>query len=378
VRVSNVETYILKHELPQPFGFSQGWYNTRTAMLVKVTTDEGVVGWGESWGPPEPASATINAVLTPIILGQDPFDTEALWEKMYSRTRDYGQKGIIVGAISAIDIALWDIKGKALGLPAHKLLGGAFRTSIQAYASGLYLKNPPQTDEELGDEALEHVEQGFAFVKMKIGFGPQTDIRRVRAVRSAIGNEVGLMVDANHAYDARMAISLGKKLEEFEILWFEEPVAPEDIEGYVQVKTALNIPIAGGEAEFTKYGFRDLLCRRAVDVVQPDVSLAGGFTECKKIAAMAEAWHIACVPHVWGSAVGFAAGLQFIASLPSFPGLEWFDKPILEFDRSPNPFRDELSDGSICVMDTSHVEIPTRPGLGVTINEAVLDKYRVA
>lgn len=377
MRITSVETFVLKHPLPQPFGFSQGWYSTRTAMLVRVRTDDGLAGWGESWGPPDPVRATIDSILAPIILGQDPFDTECLWESMYSHTKDYGQKGVIIGAISALDIALWDIKGKAVGLPVHKLLGGSFRKTIAAYASGLYLRQPAQSELEIADEAAEHVASGFSKIKMKIGFGPDVDLKRIRIVRNAVGCDVGLMVDANHAYDARTAINLGRRMEEYDIQWFEEPVSPEDIAGYADVRDRLNIPIAGGEAEFTRFGFRELLSRRAVDIIQPDVSFAGGFTECKKIAAMAQSWYIACVPHVWGSAVGLSAGLQFLASLPSFPGCEWADKPILEFDRSPNLFREELAEETVIVSSDGMVEIPDRPGLGVTVRDEVLQKYRV-
>mgnify|MGYP005856186893 CR=1 FL=1 len=296
---------------------------------------------------------------------------------MYTQTKDYGQKGFIVGAISSLDIALWDIKGKAVGMPVYKLLGGCFRDRIKAYASGFYMSNPPQTEASLGREAERHLEDGFTMMKMKIGFGPEVDLQRVRAVRRAVGDSIGLMVDANHAYDVRTAVKLGKRLEEYDILWFEEPVAPEDIAGYKEVRSALNIPIAGGEAEFTKFGFRDLVSKKAVDIVQPDVTLAGGFTECKKIAAMAQAWYVACVPHVWGTAVGLAAGLQLVTSLPNYPEYQWHDKPVLEVDRSPNLLRDELANEPVFEMRDGWVEIPTGPGIGVEPAQAVLEKYRL-
>jgi len=377
MKVTGVTTYVLKHDLPEPFGFSQGWYSTRKCLLTKVQTDEGLFGWGESWGPPEPVCTIIEHILAPMVVGEDPFDSERLWERMYNSTRDYGQKGLIIGAISSIDIALWDIKGKALDLPVHKLLGGAFRDHIKAYASSFYQTNPPQSERDLRELALKHINEGFTMMKMKIGFGPAEDVKRVRAVREAVGEGVGLMVDANHAYDSCTAIRLGKQIEPYDIFWFEEPVGPENIEGYLEVRAALNIPIAGGEAEFTKFGFRALISKRAVDIIQPDVTLAGGFTECKKIAAMAQAWHIACVPHVWGSAVGLAAGLQFITSIPNHPEYMWSDKPVLEVDRSPNPLRDELAREPIVVVKNGVVSIPQRPGLGVDVDEQVLDRYRV-
>ncbi|HEV2108413.1 MAG TPA: mandelate racemase/muconate lactonizing enzyme family protein, partial [Thermomicrobiales bacterium] len=304
MNIGCVDTFVLRHDLAEPFGYSQAWYHARAAMLVRITADDGTTGWGEAYGPPEPSAAIVGHVLAPHVLGADPFATLPLWERMYACTRDYGQKGFALHAISAVDIALWDLKGKALGVSISRLLGGRFRERVQAYATGLYFRPREAFDAELVDEALSYVAAGFRAIKLKIGYTPEVDIRHARAIREAIGPEVDLMVDANHAYDAATAIRLGREFERLDVRWFEEPVIPEDIEAYVEVSRALDLPIAGGEAEFTRFGFRRLLSERAVDIVQPDLTATGGFTECQRIAALASAGGIRYVPHVWGSAIG--------------------------------------------------------------------------
>ena len=376
MKVTAVDTFVLRQNLAEPFGYSQAWYTARTAMLVRVTTDDGLTGWGEAYGPPEPSAATVRHVLAPLVVGADPFDTLPLWERMYARLRDYGQKGIALHAISAIDIALWDIKGKALGVSVSRLLGGRFRERVQAYATGLYFRPGEDFTAALVEEARGYVAAGFRAIKLKVGHTPESDLRHARAVRAAIGPDVQLMVDANHAYDAATAIRLGREFERLDVRWFEEPVIPEDIEGYAEVSRALDMPVAGGEAEFTRFGFRRLLAARAVDIVQPDITATGGFTECQRIAALASAHGIRYLPHVWGSSIGLAASLQFTAALPPATQSLYPIEPLFEFDRTPNVFRDELA-----VVPIRHqrgwIAIPDRPGLGVEVDEHLMRQYLV-
>lgn len=373
--IKTVETFVLRAPLAEPFGYSQAWYDTRTAMLVRITADNGHVGWGESFGPPEPNAAIIQHVLAPLVIGQDATAIAPLWERMYARTRDYGQKGLVIHAISAIDIALWDLKGRLLDTSVSRLLGGRFRERVQAYATGLYFRPRPDFREELVDEAIQHLRAGFQAMKLKIGYTPAKDLEHTRAIRTAIGPDIQLMVDANHAYDAATAIALGRAFEELHVGWFEEPVVPEDIEAYCDVSRMLDIPIAGGEAEYTRFGFKRLISHRAVDIVQPDLTIAGGFTECQRIAALASAWGVRYVPHVWGSAVGLAASLQFIAALPPATQSLFPLEPLLEFDRTPNVFRDDLAKQPIVQRD-GWVDIPDCPGIGVEIDDAALQEYR--
>ena len=376
MKVAAVETFVLRHALDEPFGYSQMWYNARTAMLVRITTDDGTTGWGEAFGPPEPSAAIIDTLLAPLLIGADPRDTLPLWERMYARTRDYGRKGFAVHAISAVDIALWDLKGKALGVSVSRLLGGRFRERVEAYATGLYFRPREDFTADLVAEAEAHVAAGFRAIKLKVGYTPEADIRHARAVRAAIGPNVQLMVDANHAYDAATAIRLGRGFARLDVYWFEEPVIPEDLDGYAAVRRALDVPIAGGEAEYTRYGFRRLFDASGVDIAQPDLTAAGGFTECQRIAALASAYGVRYLPHVWGSAVGLAAALQFTAALPPATAALFPLEPLFEFDRTANHFRDDLAATPVRA-EGGWITIPDRPGLGVEVDESVLARYRV-
>ncbi len=213
-----------------------------------------------------------------------------------------------ISAISGIDIALWDIMGRAVNKPVHKLIGGAYRSEVIPYATGLYFIDMNKLIEEAVEEALEFKHAGFQAIKMKIGLGDlKLDTKRVAAVREAIGPNVKLAVDANHCFSVPNAIKLGRMLEEHDILWFEEPISPEDHDGYIEVTRALDMAVAGGENDFTRWGFRDVIARKAMDIVQPDLCAAGGFSECRKIATLASAFGVECVPHAWGSAIGLAA-----------------------------------------------------------------------
>lgn len=367
MRITDIKTYILRTDLKEPFGFSQWWFTQRTAMIVEVLTDEEITGWGEAYGPPEPTSVILEKVFKPHVTGRDPLHIDVIWEYLYNRFRDYGQKGSMIEAMSGLDIALWDIVGKATNLPVYKLLGGAFRDEVAAYATGLYIKKTEDALGELVREAERHVQEGFKAMKMKVGYGPERDVEYVRAIRKAIGPQVKLMVDANRAYDAHTAIKVGRAIEDYDIEWFEEPVQPEDIDGYIEMKNALDIPISGGECEFTRFGFRDLISRRAVDIVQPDTCSAGGLSECKKIAAMASAWGIRYLPHVWGSGIALAANLHLIASLPPSSMSAYPIEPVFEFDTTENPFRTELLLEPI-ECKAGILKIPQGPGLGIEID----------
>ncbi|MFB0520196.1 MAG: mandelate racemase/muconate lactonizing enzyme family protein, partial [Desulfatiglandales bacterium] len=309
--------------------------------------------------------------------GRDPFDTSVIWDFLYNWTRDQGMKGLPISALSAIDVALWDIKGKALGLPVYKLLGGSYRNKAHVYATGLYQpQNVPSIEDALVEEALGYKEEGFSAMKLKVGYGIEKDLRYVKVLREAVGNDIVLMVDANHAYNAAEAIRLAKEMEKYEVYWLEEPVPPEDIDGYIEVKRKSNILIAGGEDEFTRYGFRELITRRAVDILQPDLCAAGGFTEMMKIVAMASAWNVPLIPHVWGTNVGLAASLQFFAALPHFPERRYPAEPFFEYDRSPHPLRDGVTQERFLMKD-SYLDIPQRPGLGITLDMDFVRKHGV-
>jgi D-galactarolactone cycloisomerase len=381
MKVVEVKVHVLRSALDQPFAFSQGWVKHRSATLVEVTTDEGIVGWGEAFAqglePPQIAAATIETALKPLVIGADPLDTEVLWHRMYHHTRDFGRKGSVVAAISAIDIALWDIAGKIRGAPVSKLLGGAFRTRVQAYATGFYRLQGRGEARRLGEEAIQHVKAGFTAMKVKLGYGLDDDIAVMKEVVRALGDRpVTLMIDTNHAYGVGDAIRLGRALEAYNLRWYEEPVVPEDIAGYGEVRRAVRIPIAGGENEHTLFGFRDLLSQRAVDIAQPDIGSAGGFTACRHILALAHAFGIQVNPHVWGSAIAQAASLQLIAAIPVAHHSLGAAEPILEYDRSAHPFRQQLVERPLQHV-SGWVDIPSGPGLGISVDPSVIERYRI-
>lgn len=377
MKITEVKAHVLEAALSQPFAYSRAWYGTRTTMVVEIVTDEGLVGWGECYGPARINAAVVTA-MSPLLVGQDPMRSEYLWNEIYARFRDHGQKGVIIQGLSGIDIALWDLKGKYLNQPVHRLLGGPIRSEVTAYATGLYRRENGDPAAYLAEEAAGYVAEGFGAVKLKVGFGVDEDTAMTRAVRKAVGDDIGLMIDANHAYDAVAAIRLGRTIEELDIGWFEEPVPPEDIAGHLQVKAALKIPIATGECEFTRFGFRELFEKHALDIVQPDTCAAGGISECKKIADMAAAYGIRYAPHVWGSGIAIAAGLQLLAVIPaSTPCSLAPVEPFLEFDRTEHPIRQAILAEPI-EHKAGRVRVPEGPGLGIEIDREALAHFRVA
>jgi D-galactarolactone cycloisomerase len=388
MKVTSIRTYAPRVPLGKDrFSSSQCAFPERNSLLVRLETDDGLVGWGEGgqYGPPEPVAACIQHVLGPHVLGRSPHEAGRLWEELYAGTRDFGQKGAYIEALSAIDIALWDLKGKSLGIPIHNLLGGAFRESIPAYATGCYYRgddvlNHEASLQKLSEEAASYVRAGFRLLKIKVGLlSVEADGERVAAIRQAVGDKTGILVDCNHAYHAATAIRMGRVLERHGCLLFEEPVPPEDRDGYRRVRQMLEIAIAGGEAEYTRWGFRDLIEGGCVDVAQPDLCVSGGFSEWQKIIAIASAHGVPVMPHVWGSGIAVAAALHALAALAPMPHtanpVPLQNEPVIEFDRNANPLRDDLLQGAITIGADGRVGVPQGPGLGVEVDEAVLRQF---
>jgi D-galactarolactone cycloisomerase len=374
MKIRAVKTYVLDAKLEQPFAYSQGWYDRRMALVVEIVTDEGLSGFGEVYGPPRPNRGVVEAY-APLLVGEDPFAIERHWQRLYNHLRDHGQKGLAIQALSGIDIALWDLKGRALGLPVHVLMGGPIRSRVRAYATGLYRRARDEHETYLREEAASYAALGFTAMKLKIGWGVAEDIRLTKALRDEIGPAIELMVDANHAYDALDAITYARAVMDLDIGWFEEPVAPEDYDGYREVKASRTISVAGGECEFTRYGFRRLLTERLVDIAQPDTCSAGGLSECKKIADMAMAFGVRYVPHCWGTGIARAAALQLLAVLPHNPPGLYPTEPLLEFDMSEHPVRDAVTTEPT-VQEGGFVDIPGGPGLGIEIDRSALERFR--
>lgn len=378
MKITAIRAHPLEAPIDQPFAFSQSWVTKRLGMVVEIETDSGLVGWGDGYGPPLPIASVIDHAYAPRLEGRDPLAGDAIWEDLYNALRDHGQRGVAVQALSALDIALWDLRGKHFGVPVHVLMGGPVRTQVQAYATGLYRRFSDRSENHaiLKEEAEGYVEQGFKAMKTKVGFGFEDDIALVEMLRKTIGNAAELYVDANHGYDVVDAKRLAQAMEPFCIGWFEEPVGPEDIEGYQEVRAATSIPIAGGECSFTRHDFRRILEARAVDIIQPDTCACGGLTEAKRIADLAWVHGVRHNPHVWGTGIGLAAALQLLAVLPTVaPGFAALD-PLLEYDLTPHPFRQDLLVEPLRV-ESGVAYVPTEPGLGVEIRRDVLERWRI-
>jgi D-galactarolactone cycloisomerase len=375
MKIKEIAIYLTECDVKNVFAYSRSWMPKRGGTLVEITTDDGIVGWGEAFGPARMSAGALE-LIKPLLIGMDALNTEKIWNDIYARFREHGQKGPLVDALSAIDIALWDIRGKYFKLPIHRLLGGPIRTQVPVYASGLFHRKDGSPEEYLADEARGYISAGYNALKLKVGFGIDSDVRAVRAVRQAIGPAPSLMIDANEAYDARTAITLGRRLETFDIAWFEEPVPPEDLEGYIAVKNSQPIPVAGGEAEFTRYGFREILVRRAMDILQPDICAAGGFSECKKIVDMAHAFGIRVNPHTWGTPIAIAASLQLLAVLPDNPPALYPIPPMLEYDLTEHGIREAMMTDSLRPVG-GMISIPEGPGLGIDVDREIIKRFAI-
>jgi len=373
MKIVDVRTHVLEHVLDTPFQSASMRFDRRLHLLVEITCDDGTIGWGECLGPARP-NAMIVAAYKPWLIGQSPLETEKHWAVLYNVLRDQGQRGLAITALSGIDIALWDIKGKHFGVPISTLLGGRFRTSVRAYATGAFKRDGVDRIEDNAAEVARFRAEGFHAVKIKVGFDPQEDLRVIRAVREAAGADMRVMIDGNHGYDTLEAIQLGRKAADFGIDWFEEPVVPEQLDAYRAVRASQPIPVAGGETWHTRWGMREPIETRCVDIIQPDVCGAGGFTEIRRIADLAALHGVRMVPHVWGTAVQIAASLHVIAAMIPNPVRPHPIEPILEFDRTENPFRQ-----AVVTVPLEHVDgvvaIPDGPGLGIEINRDALKAF---
>ncbi|MFO0232505.1 MAG: mandelate racemase/muconate lactonizing enzyme family protein [Burkholderiales bacterium] len=396
-RIARVRAHVLEAPLSEPFAWSFTETSTRGSCVVEVTTEDGLSGWGECLGPAR-LNAPIVGAYGRMLLGQDALAVDRHWLAMYNGLRDQGMKGLALTALSGVDVALWDLRGRHWGEPVWRRMGGRFRDAVAAYATGTYRRGDGwrtletrrtaarfgggdpdaltrETLQYLVDEVAGYAAQGFRAAKLKIGFGVDQDVALVRAVREAVGPRVGLMIDANHGSDAIDAIRLGSAVADLDIGWFEEPVVPDDLDSYVEVRRGQPVPVAGGETEFTRWGFREVLTRRAMDIVQPDICACGGLSEAKKIADMATAFGVRLVPHVWGTGIGLAAALQLHAVLPPSPPRHDPTEPMLEFDRSEHPFRQAVLAEPI-EHERGMVRIPDGPGLGVAIDVDAIARWR--
>jgi len=387
MRITDIESIVLQHDMKEELGFAQGYYDKRTAHLVKVHTDEGITGIGEIFGAGSFAFANqgiLQHVIKPLVVGRNPLDISVIWHDVYNAVRDHGQKGMPICCLSGVDIALWDIFGKATSQPLYQLLGGMAREQSVAYGYGMMFRKCDDLPAVYEEEVSRIVDMGFTASKMKIGMGVQRDEELAAAVRQGAGDGFKLMADANHAYTVGEAIQLGRTLRDLGFYWFEEPVMPEDYEGYCAVRAALpGINIAGGEAEWTRFGHRELLTRRCVDILQPEVAATGGISEFMRILSMAHAFGIPVMPHVWGSDVLIAVDMHLVSVIPDIPGGLHQFQPMLEYDTTPNLFHEHLLTEPLRIREQvretgGFVRPPQGHGIGIELNEDFVRKYRVS
>jgi L-alanine-DL-glutamate epimerase-like enolase superfamily enzyme len=367
MKITEVEVLELEALVPVPWRIATASLATMGATVVRLQSDEGLVGIGECivrLGPGV-TGAVVREVLAPLVMGRDPFEAEAIWEDMFRAMRARGHsRGFHVEAMSGVDMAVWDLIGRKLGLPVARVLAGHGRARLPAYASSILLASPP----EMAQVARGLVARGFRAIKMKVGEGLREDLPRMEAVRAAVGPGVDVMLDANSGYDAPTAIAVGREAERLGMYWLEEPVPPDDLPGYRRVRRALGaLRLAAGESEFTAAGVRELLAAGVLDVVQPDVARAGGFTGCRRIAALASAWNVAVAPHTGASgALCIAASLQLGAAVSGFLVFEhmFLDNPLRAIltPRLPEPVG-------------GWIDVPQRPGLGFDLDEAAVRRF---
>ena len=385
MKITRITSHVLGYDLPEPLGYSQQYYHKRTAHLVEVETDEGITGWGECFGAGNIALANkgiVEQVIQPMVVGMSPLDRDVIWHKVYNLMRDHGQKGMPLQSLSGVDIALCDIMGKVVNLPLHKLIGGAHRDRIEVYGYGMMLR--PESANNLvarfTDEAAAIKNMGFKAIKMKIGLGPKDDVRLIEAVRRGVGDDYKFMVDANHAYTTHDAFYVGRAMEEFDPYWFEEPVAPEDLDGYRELRSGLRVNISGGEAEFSRWGWRALLENRGLDIAQPEVCALGGISEYLRVLALCHSHFTPVVNHVWGSAIAVATNMHLLAAMPPLPGGLFPWEPMLEFDTTHNLFRDDLLTNPLNIQGqvadkNGTVDVPSGPGLGIKPDRDFIRHY---
>lgn len=384
--IQDVEAHWLRCPIPyeKQHVSDFGRLTTFDMALVVVTTESGLRGYGEakaavgSAGSCASLVACVRHELRPILVGQDARQITRLWECMYNGTRDHyalargrgfpvlGRRGLTIAAMSGVDIALWDVLGKALGVPVVQLLGGTCRDAMPAYASGGWADV-----DHIGEQLAGYVEHGFKAVKMRVGVmdgDVAASAARVRAARDHLGPDVKIMVDAHGTFSVPEAKQFCRAVEDCGLYWFEEPINADNRRGTAQVRAATSIPIAAGESEFTRFDIRDLIEADALDVVQPDTAIIGGITETMRVAHLAHTYGLELAPHLWGSALSFMAGLHVAFASPA--------ATILEFSLGANPMLHELVEESIAA-ENGILAAPQRPGLGVTPRQAFIDEFRV-
>ncbi|HCO26546.1 MAG: mandelate racemase [Gimesia sp.] len=373
LKITGVKTYLLQHKLKRPFGVSVSvpLDQFRKTLLVKIETDAGLTGWGET-APVGGARGTIDDQIGPRLIGQNPLEQRKLWRMMWGP--NFGN----ALAVAALDMAINDIRGQALNLSVAELFGGRLRDRVPAYASAMNYVENEQPEEQYPREAEQLVKQGFKALKMRIGRYPVVREAAVAAaVREAVGLDIKLMADGNAAYTLSSALQMGEVLHDLNFEYFEEPLPQSPhYAGYEELRRKLPLPLAAGEGVDSRGSAKELIDRQCMHIIQPDVSLCGGIGETLFISELAALSGIRCIPHCWGGAILIAATVQTLSLMPDphwgFPT----DTPMLELDQSENPWRTEIVKEPFQLKD-GFVDVPTRPGLGIEVDEAIVKRYAI-
>jgi D-galactarolactone cycloisomerase len=368
LRITEVRIHLLEAPLEERFGWSLNWTSRRTATLVEVRTDAGLTGWGDGYYGGELLRSHPE-----LVIGRSPFEAEAIYDSLRPFVWKQGRSGAPV--CGGLDTALWDLMGQAAGLPVSRLFGKVWRDRVEPYCTALYRKDWPDLAQGLAEEAVGWKRAGYRAMKMKVGYGLATDVRNVAAVREAIGPEIGLAVDANCAYDAGTAVALGRELEPFNLLWWEEPVLADNLAGYRRLRDALRMPLAGGETFDADRLMQDYVDSRLVDILQPEVEIVG-LTGARRLTHACWLKDIRVVPHNWGTAVRTAAILHWMATCAPITEALASPPPMFEFDRTESPFRDAVIEERIELGQDGKVAVPQGPGLGIKVIPEAVAKYR--
>jgi D-galactarolactone cycloisomerase len=368
--ITNVETFPLRHKMRRAMGVSTALSDIRTCLLVKISTDSGLVGWGETIDVGG-TRAVIETKHKPTLVGKNPLEHRKLWRALWGPSFGDGR------AVGGVDMALQDLRGKALGQSIADLYGGRQRDKVLAYASAMNYTDGVRPEDQFPAEAAELVKRGYKALKIRCGrYDISRELATLTKIREAVGPEIRLLTDGNGAFTLPQAVKFGKELEKLDFYCFEEPLPQgQNYAGYDVLCQALDICVAGGEGLDSRVAARDHIVKRSFDMIQPDVLLCGGIGEALFIAEMARLWSVQCVPHCWSGAIGIAATLQLLALLPDATFGFSSDQPMLEHDLLENPFREELSPKPFHINAQGFVEIPTGHGLGIEINEDAIRKY---
>ncbi|ELZ05968.1 enolase C-terminal domain-like protein [Natrialba asiatica] len=355
------------------------WMGPVGDVVVEIETDAGITGVGHGNWATGAIATIVDETLSKLVVGEDPREREKLWDMMYRATIPFGRKGAAIEAISAVDLALWDIAGKEADKPVYELLGGPVNDEIPCYASNLH----PVDHETLAEEAIDYAEQGFDAMKLRFRYGPEAgrkgmeeNERIVETVRDAVGDELEIAGDAYMGWSVKYATKMVQRLEPYDMAWVEEPVIPDDIDGYAEVREAAPMPISGGEHEFTRWGHKQLLEREAVDILQPDIHRCGGLTELQKIDAMASAHDVPVIPHT-----GTNPHLHFIAASTNAPMAEYFPIPEWYTERQAEQDKDSTYADAIYAnppqAEDGTLSLPDGVGLSAELNREALDHFAV-